>query len=98
MARYGIFVLQVPLNPNQPTNQPQEVTAAYRDQPQRPMVNGDCSKSPSGVRDSRRCLTTQHLADGRSRLQREENYEVVITLPHAFTRLQSLQLVTLMFM
>jgi len=22
MARYGLFVLKVPLNPNQPTNQP----------------------------------------------------------------------------
>ena len=26
MARYGLFVLKVPLNPNQPTNQPDNIT------------------------------------------------------------------------
>jgi len=57
--------------------------------------------STSGVRDwvaeieTLFSLTTQHLADGRSRLSREENYQVVRTSPHAFTCLQSLHLVTL---
>jgi len=68
-------------------------------------VNGDRSTSSlcqrpaygTGWQRSRRCSTTQHLADGQSRLKREENYEVVRTSPRAFTRLQSLQLVTLMF-
>jgi len=28
MARYGLFVLKVPLNPNQPTNQPSSPTSS----------------------------------------------------------------------
>ena len=68
-------------------------------------VNGDCSTSPlcqhpaygTGWQRSRRCSTTQHLSDGRSRLKTEENYEVVRTSPHSFTGLHSLQIATLIF-
>jgi len=36
MARYGLFMLKVPLNPNQPTNQPTNQIAVVQSWPLRP--------------------------------------------------------------
>ena len=64
-------------------------------------VNGDCVNMRRTVQAGRdRDVVPLHntsLTVGRSRLKKEENYEVMRTSPHAFSRLQSLQLVTLMF-
>ena len=77
----------------------QEVVGSYNDQPQRRWmvtVRHPHLAYETGWQKLRCCSTTQCLADGRSRMKRKENYKVVRTSPHAFTRLQSLQLVTLM--
>ena len=78
----------------------QEVVGVYRDQPQRRWTATVRHRHPAYGTEwqrSRRRSTTQQLAGGQSRLRREENYEVVRTTPRAFIRLQSSQIVTVMF-